>query len=181
MANLKITTSGHPKSGCHLLTKAVQLLGVNCGVEHLECPVTVLPSMFEDGKHVFIKRDPRNVVISWLRFHGRPATRGMFMTALSDFYQGRTLAESFARYEGWLDDPHTLVIRFEDLSTEKSELVRIAEYLNVPYLDDAWPALPGGTMSWSGKHSDYREIWTPQVERAWDQAGGGALLKRWRY
>lgn len=169
------TTSGHPKSGCHMLTKAVQLLGVNCKVDHIEFGEK--PA----APHVFIKRDPRNVVVSWLRFHGKPLTRGMFMSALGDFHMGRTLIESFAPYEGWLTDPETMVVRFEDLSNKEFELVRIAEHLGVPYLDDAWTALPGGTMSWSGKHSDHRTLWGPTIEKAWADAGGVELQARWGY
>ncbi len=157
-----------------MLAKAVQLLGVNCGPDHIEHGQPI------SGPHVFIKRDPRNVVVSWLRFTGKPVTQGMFISALGDFYQERTLVDSFSRYEGWLDDWGTLVTSFEALQS-KAELVRIAEYIGVPYLEDAYPALPGGTFSWTGKHSDYRDVWTPLVQKAWKDVGGDALMKRWGY
>jgi hypothetical protein len=171
-----VITSGFPKHGNHALTKAVQLLGVNCSVNHIEY-VDGLP---EGEKHVFVTRDPRNAVISWLRFTGRPLTQGMFITALGDL-DGKPLIDAMAAYEGWLTNPNTLVVRFEDLIASDARMRSIASYLGVQYLDDAFPALLGGTMTWTGALSDYTTLWTPAIDAAWIAAGGPALLARWGY
>lgn len=169
-----VTTSGFPKSGNHALVKAVQLLGQPCRVEHLPFGEPV------GDKHIFIRRDPRNIVCSWLRFQGHPVTPGMFLTAFRRF-QERSLVEEMAGYEGWLTDASTLFVRYENLIASDAEMRLIASYLGVPYLAGAFEALPGLTRTWFAEHSDYRGIWTPEVEAAWHAEGGAELLARWGY
>ena len=155
------------------MVKAVQLLGSPCIVEHIEYAGPI-------GLHIFIKRDPRNIVCSWLRFNGRPVTPGMFITALR-LFQHASLVEELAAYEGWLTDPQTLVVSYEALIASDAEMRRIAAYLDVPYLDDAFSELEGLTSTWFAQHSDYRAIWTPEVEAVWAAEGGNELLARWGY
>lgn len=170
-----VTTSGFPKAGNHALVKAVQLLGQPCHVEHL-----TFGSAVKD-KHIFIKRDPRNIIVSWLRFNGQPVTPGMFLTAFRRF-QSASLVEEMGEYEGWLADTDTLVVRYEDLVASDAEMRRVAEYMGVPYLDGSFEALPGLTRTWTGPNrSDYKEIWTPEVESSWCAEGGPDLMTRWGY
>jgi hypothetical protein len=169
-----ITTNGFPKSGNHALVKAVQLLGQPCEVNHVPFGSPVVE------KHVFIKRDPRNVVCSWLRFIGRPVTDGMFLTSFRNF-QGRALVSEMADYEGWFGDENTHVVRYEDLISDEACIRGIAEFLTVPYLKSAFSNLPGLTRTWNAAHSDYRAIWTPEVAAVWEAEGGDDLLKRWGY
>ena len=166
-----ITTNGFPKSGNHALVKALQLLGQPCRVNHIKVGEPV------EGRHVFIKRDPRNVICSWLRFNGQPVTPGMFLTTFAQF-QERSLIAELAEYEGWLAG---FVVRYEDLIASDVEMRRIAEHLNIPYIDGAFEALPGMTRTWFADHSDYRTIWTPDVESVWIANGGPELLARWGY
>lgn len=166
-----VTTNGFPKSGNHALVKAVQLLGQPCQVNHLPFGADVA------AKHVFIKRDPRNVICSWLRFNGQPVTPGMFLTEFRKF-QERSLVEEMADYEGWLDG---FVVCYEDLIASDAEMRRIADYLEIPYIEGAFEALPGMTRTWFAEHSDYTTIWTPDVEAAWVAEGGNELLARWGY
>ena len=109
-----ITTSGHPKSGCHALVKAIQLLGQPCQVTHIPHGMPV------DGKHVFIKRHPRNVLVSWVRFIGQPVTQGTLITAMQDF-SGMPLVQSLRDFSGWLNDQATHVTSFEDLMRDDKE------------------------------------------------------------
>ena len=169
-----VATSGFPKSGNHALVKATQLLGIPCQVEHIKFCEAVA------DKHVFIKRDPRNIICSWLRFNGNPVTAGMFITAFRDF-QGRPLVDEMADFEGWLTDSNTLVVSYEALILSDAEVRRIAAYIGVPYIDGAFAALPGMTRTWFPEHSDYRTVWTPEVEAVWNAEGGPELLKRWGY
>lgn len=166
-----VTTNGFPKSGNHALVKAVQLLGQPCQVNHLPFGAEV------SEKHIFIKRDPRNVICSWLRFNGQPVTPGMFLTAFRQF-QERSLVEEMADYAGWLSG---FVVRYEDLIASDAEMRRIADYLEIPYLEGAFEALPGMTRTWFADHSDHTAIWTPEVESAWVTEGGNDLLARWGY
>jgi hypothetical protein len=132
-------------------------------------------------KHIFIKRDPRNALLSWVRAQGQPATAGMFITYLQAFQNGISLVDSMAPYEGWLTDQNTHVVRFEDLVASEAALQAVVAFVGVPYITGAWGYLPGGTVTWTGALSDYATIWTPEVDAAWNAAGGPALLTRWGY
>ena len=169
-----ITINGFPKSGLHALVKAVQLLGQPAQVDHIPYGNPV------EAKHIFIKRDPRNVVCSWLRFQGMPVTPGMFITAFRKF-QELSLIEEIAPFEGWLTDPNTHILRFEDLLASAAAMQDIALYLGVPYIPGAWEDLPGLTVTWFPDHSDFNTIWTQEVQDVWAAEGGPALLTRWGY
>lgn len=169
-----VTTNGFPKCGNHALVKAVQLLGQPCQVSHIPFGESV------EGKHVFIKRDPRNVICSWLRFTGQPVTPGMFLTAFRRF-QSASLVEEMSAYEGWLSEPSVHVVRFEDLISDATCMQGIAAYLEIPYLDGAFENLPGLTRTWFPDHSDCASVMTAEVEAAWSAEGGNDLLARWGY
>lgn len=170
-----LTLNGFPKHGNHPLAKVVQLLGRECTINHLPYGQPV------GEKHVFIKRDPRNGLVAWLRMNGQPETAESFIAALHKF-QDRPLVEELADYEGWLTDPGTLVVRYEAMIASPAEIKRIAAYLDVDYSPSAFNHLPGLTRTWTGpNHSDYRNLWTPAVETAWADEGGAELLKRWGY
>lgn len=162
--------NGPPKMGNHALWKACELMGiVTSGVNHVPHPGDV------GQPHVCIKRDPRNALVSWVRFEGLPVTQGTLIAAMASYLQ------EIAGYEGWLTDPGTLVVSFERLVADDQQMREIAAHVGVPYLDDAWPNLPNHTKTWTGRLSDYREHWTPAVDAAWVAAGGPALLERWGY
>lgn len=171
---MNIRAHGHPKHGCHMLTKAVELLGVPCSVEHIKHA-----DKPAGDKSVFIKRDPRNALVSWLRFRGITVAQGTLITAMQDF-DGMPYAQSLSEYAGWLSEPGVHVVEFEALRTNEQTLRDIAAYLGVPYLDDAFQSLPGGTFTWTGSLSDYRPLWTPAVQAAWDEHCPG-VLAAWGY
>lgn len=171
---MELTINGFPKSGNHALAKAVQLLGIPCEVDHIEYGNAV------NNKHIFIKRDPRNIVCSWIRFIGKPVTDGMFITALRKF-QAEDFFTEIGKFTGWLNDENTLVIKYEDLVANDIEIKRISEYLNIPFLDSAFKNLPSDTKTWCSVHSDYRDIWNEHTERVWTEIGGEIILTNWGY
>lgn len=174
---MNVFCNGFPKSGNHALVKAVQLLGQPCEVNH---------ATFAEGlpegttHHVFIVRDPRDIIVSWLRFNRQPVTPGMFLTTFRKF-QRKSLAEEMREFEGWLDDENTFLVKYEDLIADPFEMRRIASRLGVPYIAGAFNDLPNHTRTWNSVHSDYRELWKREVIDAWYDEGGGDLLARWGY
>ncbi len=178
-----VITNGFPKAGNHALVKACELLGVPASVIHL--PYWRKEEHFEqeglvDPKTIFIKRDPRNIVVSWIRFLRNPVTVGMFLTKFRKFREA-SLIDEMANFEPWLTHPNSLVIRYEDLIASEDVIRQIAAFVGVPYLEGAFPELPGATRTWNDVPSDYRTVWTPEVERIWNEEGGGELLSRWGY
>lgn len=171
---MKVFCNGFPKSGNHALTKAVELLGLPASVNHH----TVEQGVPEDCEHILIVRDPRNVIVSWLRWERDAVTPGKFLARFRKFRE-RSLIEEMSEFEGWLDT--AFVVRYEDLTNDPFEMRRIASHLGVPYPPGAFSELPGLTVTWNGAESDYRPLWTREVIDAWYNEGGGDLLSRWGY
>jgi hypothetical protein len=166
-----VKLNGPPKMGNHALWKACELLGIATdGVNHIAAD-----EPRGDERFIFIKRDPRNALVSWVRFNGMPVTQGTLIAAMADYLP------QLPQYEGWLTAPGVLVVSFERLVADDQQMREIASFAGVPYLDDAWPNLPDHTKTWTGRLSDWREHWTPAVDAAWVAAGGPALLERWGY
>jgi len=172
---MRIEANGFPKSGNHALAKACELLGLPVEVQHLTYREKVA-----GGKYILIVRDPRNIVVSMLRFRYKPQTPGMFITTFRKF-QDKPLVEELGEYEGWLGDSETLAVKFEDLIVGQNQMEKIAAYAGVPYLDGAFEELPGLTRTWTGEYSDYRKLWTPEVDKVWREEGGQELAARWGY
>lgn len=172
----RVIASGHPKSGCHALVKALHLLGWPCQVEHREHDSGLV------DRHVFIKRDPRNVAVSWVRWLKQPVTEGTVIAAMRNIANTwKTLPASLAEYQGWLHQQNTLVVSYEALTASPAELHRMAKYLGSTVPPDAWPNLLGGTETWSGQPSDWQSVWTPGIEQHWQSIGGAELLRTWGY
>lgn len=172
-----VTANGFPKSGNHALVKALRLLGEPCAVNHLPYVSNV------QGKHILIKRDPRNVVVSALRHMGRVVTQSAVRTEIAEFglTSPGSLVEQMAAYEGWLSDPNTYVVRYEDLIADDVAMRGIAAYIGVEYVAGTFEKLPGHTETWNIVRSDYSLLWTEETQAAWEAAGGPDLLNRWGY
>jgi Sulfotransferase domain len=175
-----IFCNGFPKSGNHALWKAVELLGFAAGVNHAE---------FEAGApkgtthQVFIKRDPRNVIVSKLRGDQDAVTPGKFLSRMQRF-DTASLVDEMRKFEGWMVAMQSLpihVVRYEDLIADAGTMRALAWFLGVPYLEGAFGELEGHTRTWNKVKSDYREVWTDEVQRRWRAGGGDALLRRWGY
>jgi hypothetical protein len=172
-----IQISGFPKSGNHLLKKACELLGVTTSeVDHIPY-ADGLP----DGttQHLFIRRDPRHVVISMLNFQGIAVTDASFL-AMVDSFNGDTLVNGLNAYAGWLTDANTFVTSFEALQSSPAEMQRMAAYLGVFYPGN-FSQLEGLTLTYTSSHADYTTIWTPDLESQWNSRGGAELLTAWGY
>lgn len=169
-----ILCNGLPKSGTHALEKAVQLLGQVTELEHVPYADR------RDGRQLLIKRHPRNVVISWLRFMSGPITEGKIIHAIQT-YDGGLVGDRFAAYEGYLSDPDAHVVTFENLISDESELRGISEFLACPYIDDAFVNILGLTITWTGKLSNWSDHWTDLIDAAWAEAGGYEAEQRWNY
>ena len=186
----RILVNGFPKSGCHALQKACELLGVPAIVthapyvrefdkDHAETGLEAGNSLEKD-KCILIKRHPKNILISWLRFNQKPTTPGMFISAFRKFDHD-SLVNEMGEFERWLTDPNTLVVSYEDLTKDKGGMMAVSSFLKIPYLEGAFEHLEGMTKTYNKVHSDYRTMWTPDVENVWVSEGGRELMARWGY
>ena len=169
------TANGLAKTGTHALNKTIQLLGVPSKVAHL--PYSERP----DGKTVCIFRNPRNVIISWLRFTGRPLTQGKIIEQIKN-YQGVGIAAAGNEFTQYLIDDSVLAVRYEELISDGGKTVeQIAAYLGVPVLDDCYPNIKGLTLTWTGAPSDWEKHWTDEIDIVWKEYGGAELEGAWNY
>jgi hypothetical protein len=166
-----------PKAGTHLLIRATELLGA------------VVPNMghalhantIKDDRHLFIIRNPRNALISWLRWNKKPLAQGTIITTLQRYEDSVPFYDYWMRYVSWMTAENAMVIRFELLLDDERVLRRIADYLGVAYLDDAYAHLVGPTATYTGRLSRWQEHWTPIVEDAWGTFGGTEIERAFGY
>ena len=155
-----IVVNGCPKHGNHALLKSVELLGQDAGSIIHYAHGTQFP---EGTKHLFIYRDPRNGLISWMRQQGKSITDGTVMAAIREGTYLRYLRD----FSGWMTDDTAFKVRFESLIADDVSIRDIAFFLDVPFLDSAFKNLTGMTITWTGELSDFRTFWTPMVAAVW--------------
>lgn len=161
-----ILVNGIPKSGTHALLKAVELLGVTAGqivLDHIPYNTQFLDNI---DKHLYIIRHPRNVLISYCRWKHQPVTGGMLIGFMHDF-MGKTFTTYCQDFIPWLTDQNAFVVKYEDLMMNDAVIRSIADHLNIIYLEDAFPNLPGLTPTWTGNPSDWTTIWNPEIDAEW--------------
>ena len=173
---MKILINGVPKAGNHALLKGVELLGVaGAHVDHRKYGEPI-----SEDRQLFLKRHPRNILISMARWQQRPLKQGPLIVLMQDFYNWEPMAQYLSAFTPWLHNGvHSL--SYEDLTGADWALRGIADYLNVPYLDDAFENLPGLTTTWTGAPSDWTQHWTPVMERAWEDHGMADVQHEWGY
>ena len=164
-----ILCNGLPKSGTHALVKAVELLGcVDVRQDHI--PYT---EGLKVDKHLYIQREPRNMLVSWVRFAYPTVTKGYLIGAIKNYGSMKmSLPEAILRFDSWEHRKNVLVVEFESLIENDREMRRIAEYLEAPFLDDAFENLPGGTATWTGKLSRWEDYWCPEIDEIWNEYFG---------
>jgi len=159
-----IDCNGSPKTGTHLLVKAVRLFG----------STAIMASHNHDpdlsGSHIHIIRNPRNALISYLRMQQVDLLRTNIIKEMPRF-----IAE-YSEYVNLLSRDDVLTIRFESLLTEESELLKISKFIGLPLINNHFRKLWGQTNTFTGKLSNWREYWShSKVQRKWSELGGLAL------
>ena len=169
---MRILCNGIPKSGTHALLKGLELLGYPRGPvvtwQHTFFPFT--EQRWWD-KHVFIYRHPRNCLVSYIRWRQRPVTTGHLIGAIYDYLYAMPFADAIRTMQGWLSDPDTHCLRYEDFVANDAALRGVAAYLGSPYYEDAFEHLPGLTETWTGAPSDWNSVWNEQVQAVWVAEG----------
>lgn len=155
-----IAANGMKKSGTHLLQKYLKRQGIDAVVHHSEFGTR---DVFSD--HHFIVRNPRNMLMSWVRWYKRPLTSKNIIAGLREYEDGFSMRDYCARFIGWLHDKNTKKYRFEEISSD--------------------PSIYGETLTWSGALSNWLTVWSTDVEKAWDASGMSDIehllgYKSWR-
>lgn len=171
--------NGFSNSGTHALKKGMELLGLE--VEHLHEPhhrATGAKPLKFDGRMVVIYRHPRNVLVSSVRANAEPVTEGALIRMIRTFVRPSVtgpFARVYREYFPWRDDRRCLAVTYEQLVASEQTLFDIAAHCETPYLESAFPNLPGLTRTWSGAPSNWADHWTPAVDEVWTASGVQAV------
>ena len=173
---------GIPKSGTNAAEKVCKLLGKRPKRLH-----TSNWRLANDNKVLFIYRNPRNVVISAVRYQNQQVRDetpdvtdkkiidqiyGFFNTSLRSYYEV---------YYPWLNSK-ACKVKFADLVSNPSTVKSIIDYMG----SNAKPEnivknLPGGTGTWTGKYSDWTKYWSEEVDKVWKEEGMVEMEKKWGF
>jgi len=163
-----IHCNGSPKTGTHLLVKSVRMFN-SVLVSHNHNP------KLSSDKHIHIKRNPRNALISYLRMDKVELTPNNIINRM------KTFIDEYSKYIHLLDDKAILNVSFEDLLTDENELKRIAEYIDLPLVDNHFKLLWGNTMTFTGSLSNWRDYWCNDIVDSWFIFGGVELERALGY
>ena len=162
--------NGSPKTGTHLLQKAVKLFGGYATfATHNHNPSLA-------SRHIHIIRNPRDALISYLRMNNVELLRSNIIKEMPRFI------EEYSEYIPLLSRSDVLTVTFENLLTDESEIGKISQFLNLPLTDDHFRKLWGETYTFTGRLSDWKSHFThPKTTRKWKEFGGLDLEKELGY
>lgn len=174
-----VQVNGFPKCGNHAVKKGIELLGV-IDVEINHRPYSdVMPWTFT-GQLVMPIRHPRNVLISKCRWEHRPLCSGSLIGFVRKF-DHEPMQVEYGAFLPWMRYARVLTVRYEELVSSATTLRTIASFLQVPFLTDAFPNLPGITYSWNATPSRWEDHWSPALDRVWADEGMTDLEGRLGY
>lgn len=186
MCVAKVIVNGIPKHGTHLLLRAVEVCGVavTSSVREGEATLYHLPfskkKVFETkhALHLFTKRNPRNAFISLLRSERSSLDSETLMNRMKNINgHGLSYVRFCKPFLDWLYHPQVVVIDFDNLVSDPSELERIAIALGKPFEPSFHAKLNSPTRTWTGNLSNWTKLesWTDEVEMTWEKIGGVKL------
>jgi hypothetical protein len=186
------------------LDRAVELmLPGQFSVGHLECSDHVR-RVLSSVKKLFVFRDLRDGVVSFLRFLASTGRGGEATRAWKDLPPGTDQMLRFLDAAGqdyfnmtlpmidWFDQPDVFFISFETLygdsgaEEQRSLIGRLHSFLDlpgdVPDIDTLRGSLIGApTMTWSGGRVSRDAYWNDEVERRFEAFGGVEASRRLGY
>lgn len=159
---------GIPKSGTHALQKAVRELGCEAS-EHSH---TANYRLAEDNKVGYIIRNPRNVLVSALRYRNhqvrgseKTITEEKLIGQFFDFFN-TSIFGAYVGHARWMDSK-AHIVKYEELM-DRSAVPALAKFLGVP---DKPIEIEGGTYTWTGTPSDWTQYWSEGIDRVWREEG----------
>ena len=160
---------GAPKSGTNLLLKAIELFGTDEVRKHHYGFYKPYP--YEDKPHpqVQIIRNPRNVLISWVRFMNLPRNDTTIIKSM-DF-----MLDYLNDHYPCIADDRWYTVRFEELLSDPKVIKGIANYLKLKPIENHFEKLYGDTVTFTGDLTKWKDWWTEEVNQAWINKGGNKL------
>ena len=167
---------GAPKSGTNLLLKAISLFNTNDDVRKHHYGFDK-PFPFEDDAHpqVQIIRNPRNTLISWVRFKSLPRNNDTIIKSME------LCIDYMNSHFDCIADDRWHTVRFEELLSDPKVIEGIGEYLGLPLVENHFEKLWGDTSTFTNDLTDWKDWWTEEVNEAWTTKGGVELETKMNY
>jgi len=163
--------TGAPKSGTHLLLKAVELFGVEAHHSHMD----FTKPWDADDTHIQIIRNPRNTVISWVRFMKLPRNNETIIGSIS--YMLKRMEGHF----GCIAHPQWYTVRFEELLADPNVIEGIAKHIDLPLAEGHFQSLWGDTRTFTNDLTRWKDFWNDEVNAAWIDKGGIEIEEKMNY
>lgn len=166
---------GIPKSGTNMTEKVCKMLGANPS-PHMHTANYLLA---DKHKVAYVYRNPRNILISALKYQNHQM-RGWEETIneeklIAQFfdYYNSSMPAVYNAYAKWLLTS-AYCFKYEDMLTDIEVAQGLARYLGKKEPKQEFlEKIPGGTPTWTGKTSDWRDHWTDGLDKIW--VGEGML------
>ena len=166
--------TGAPKTGTHLLLKALHLFGGDCLQAIHSHKDHNFPWKTTDTR-VHIIRNPRNVLISWVRYQHLPRNDETIIGSMN------YVISCMLGHYGWIEEEHCLTVRFEELLEDPNVIKKISEHLDKPLIEDHFDSLWGDTDTFTNDLTEWRDFWTDDVNTAWIEKGGVEIENKMCY
>jgi hypothetical protein len=197
-----------PENACQFIARCVPGEIVRGHLFHDQQSAAALEEF--NFAHYFIYRDPRDVVVSashYLRHMNRWHRLSKRFRSLASDEDGvllsieglpddesrellPSIAERFRWYEGWLDSPNVMPLRFEDL-TDDGRDAKLVEAIDFYAARSVQPVDRAATLRAvleaidphkshtfrAGKQGGWRKAFTPQVTAAFKRVAGDLLIR----
>jgi Sulfotransferase domain len=170
-------------------------------VSHFPCLPRVIAQL-DRFKTIFTYRSLRDVLVSVMRWVARKAQAGDIIDGwerLPDcpdkmqFFMeryGASYLGTFATMRDWIVQPGVLSISFEEIqgdfgpAVQASAVERMLDFMGLRVPSDQIgrvlaQCLGKETLTFSGKRSNHRDVWSDKVEDLFQQHGGGDLNAVW--
>jgi hypothetical protein len=173
---------GIPKSGTHAAEKACKLLGLKT---HVDSRHSANYHLAEDRKVLFIYRNPRDLLISTVRYRSEQQrypfdiSQEKLVEVFFDLANA-SLPAVLTSFERWFET-EALSLKLETLVQSPQGINEICDYMGIPHRLDAFYELPGGTATWNDKQSNWKDHWGCEIEKVWKEEGMYDVETKWGY
>lgn len=174
--------------GSHLIRPIVAMMGFSI----IEPGKDGAPSDHAEGPVIVFLRDPRDRMVSTMRWWRNKPRKLAMMASCGDFddaqiawllREGGFMAHMLQWSRIWCPWPGAIVSRFEAMREDGSmEIARIADHLGVAA---SAPEIHASVFekgrTFTGRYSNWRESFGPRADAAWSDLGGAELLRIMHY
>jgi hypothetical protein len=177
-----VLVNGIPKSGTHVLVRAMDVYGVAHFHDHVDTS-NIRATCRKHPRHIIITRELRDTLTAYIHHAGLPYTQDSLIYIFHRYHSQQHYSTYVEGFVGWRKVPSVLFTRFEDLVYRNHHLPDIASYVEAPYSDSDYDQIINyKTRTYRGpRHSKWTDVWSPAMDVLWEEYGMPRLNALWGY